>query len=150
MKILLLVTIGLTFTLISNAQSIVNYSYDLSGNRIYRGLIRIESARKTKITDTTSYANDANEKVPLEEDKSIKEIKIFPNPTSGELKIEILGFDPEQSSEAYIFNLSGSLIVAKKPLTGNDILDISGCPVGNYVMKVILGKDTYEWKVIKE
>lgn len=132
------------------SQTVVNFAYDNSGNRIYRGIIKIESKKSGHITDTTSFSGESQEQKVLEENQGKLQIKIYPNPTRGQIRVEILGLDPSKTSSMKLYNLKGLVVAAKANLTGNDIVDLSGSPVGAYVLKIQIEDNVFEWKILKE
>ncbi len=79
-----------------------------------------------------------------------KKILIYPNPTQGQLKVDIEGYQEEPNSGLYLYNLSGNLITSKSPANSSTVLDLSPYPVGSYILKIIIGDKKTEWKIIKE
>jgi hypothetical protein len=129
------------------------YSYDAMGNRIGRNTIRLKSSAfyAAKRDSATMAINDSIAPGEIFE-KAGKDytIKIFPNPTRGELKVQITNFDFSQNSAIHVYSASGKLVAQKSPATGSDIIDLLSQPNGMYVMKILLGEKTSEWKIIKE
>jgi hypothetical protein len=129
----------------------IKFTHDASGNRTGRNVIRLKSAL-TYFTLSDSVNNEDYN--PFPESKFYEDanynIKIYPNPTHGELKVEISDFDFSKKSGIYIYNLSGSLISQKSPATGLDIIDLQNNKNGIYLMKIVLGDKTSEWTIIKE
>lgn len=129
----------------------VYYSYDDAGNRDYRGPeIKLTSKKSAQIIDSTATLENQPEENLVEEKLGETVVKIYPNPTRGQLRVEITGFDPAQQSAIYLYTLSGTMVTAKQPLTGDDVIDLSSNPLGTYILKLKLGEKVSEWKVIKE
>ncbi|HEY4786689.1 MAG TPA: T9SS type A sorting domain-containing protein [Bacteroidales bacterium] len=130
------------------AQTKIKYGYDNTGNRQSRHLIILTS-------DTTSSATAQTEKSAKDqkvfsETVGDKKILIYPNPTKGQLLIEIQGYDKEDKTLLYLYNLSGNLMI-NSVITENSIpLDLSGYSPGTYILKLTLGNKTSEWKIVKE
>lgn len=133
-----------------SAQTVVYYSYDGAGNRTYRGLIKLPSMKSAKIADAASYIANKPEEKKIEEKQGDLKIIIYPNPTHGELKIETEGYETGTTTGVYLYNLSGSLLINKSPAGATLTLDLSGYPVGIYILKIQLGDMVSKWKVLKE
>jgi hypothetical protein len=146
---------GITETSIPGLHGPLWYSYDKNGNRTGRNTIKLKagsfvaSARDSalaadamngQITDPEIYQGAAGESF----------VKIYPNPTRGELKVEITDFDFAQKSAIYVYNTAGHLVAQKSPATDMNIINLLHQPNGMYIMKILLGDKTSEWKVIKE
>ncbi len=139
------------------AQTTIYYSYDNAGNRTYRGTIPMPTLKSAKV-DSTELAllnqqsdPQAGKKKEVFEDKlGEQKILIYPNPTQGELRVDITGFDLSVESSITIYNPSGKLIAKKGPLSGSDVMNISTYPNGIYIMRVSIGDKMSEWKILKE
>jgi hypothetical protein len=123
-----------------SAQTTVYYQYDDAGNRIHRGIIPLQSARP----------DSSNQKKVFEDDLGNKKVLIYPNPTHGQLQIELQGFDKEIKTNLFLYNLSGTLLTSKSITNSSEIIDLSTNPVGMYILKIVWGDKTSEWKIIKE
>lgn len=126
------------FPLLLFGQDKVRYTYDSSGNRTKKEVIILTQSSQTK-----------SEKV-LQEVVSEREIKIYPNPTKGLLKIEIPDVENITSGEAVIYNMSGQLILKKKLSSKQTEVDLSSRPKGVYILHISIDKEKTVWKIIKE
>jgi hypothetical protein len=138
---------------IAKAQTAVNYSYDSNGNRILRTISLpvtkvVQSSLKSDID--SSYLKEEIKGNEFEDQINEQRIFIYPNPTHGELRIKITGYDLLTQSSIRVYNLKGSLVTTINPLTGNDIVNLSSSPLGTYVVKIQIGDKISEWKVVKE
>ncbi len=130
------------FTTCASAQTIIKFTYDAAGNRTERSIYfgksseaPIDSASTTKpITDW------------------IKEMKItiYPNPTRGQLTVEIANMPEDVTGEVTLFSLEGKPMQQQKILKTSSPLDISAYPMGMYILRVQVGPDKTEWKIVKE
>jgi hypothetical protein len=77
-------------------------------------------------------------------------IEIYPNPTQGELKVDLSGFDLSSKNAIYIVNTLGKLVKQVTPIGVSNIIDLTGLPNGTYIMRIIIGDRSSEWKIIKE
>lgn len=129
-----------------NAQTTVSYIYDAAGRRIERNIIILKTA-KPDLGDTM----DTEKKKEVFKD-SIGEQKvlIYPNPTRGELMIEIQGYKQELKTIVYLYNLSGNLLLNPNPTNSTFSLDLSAYAIGTYILKIVFGDKVSEWKIIKE
>nr|WP_319998175.1 T9SS type A sorting domain-containing protein [uncultured Draconibacterium sp.] len=121
------------------------FSYDDSGNREQR--IYIGTALKSaSIENSTAF----NEEKPIRENLGFGEIKIYPNPTKGNLIVEIPDFEAEKIN-ILVFNLQGKEIM-NKTSSPNSInqLSLYNLPSGMYVLKIVAGQESSDWKIIKD
>ena len=81
-------------------------------------------------------------------DATIKKnnIKIYPNPNNGVFTLDLP--QKEQSSEIYIYNLSGKL-VQQVNTSNNNVIDINKQPSGIYFVKVVQQNGVNTVKIIK-
>ena len=80
--------------------------------------------------------------VSLTIDETTQEMKIFPNPTKGELKIET----NEQIEKITVFDIIGNIILTSKS-TENDLSEL---PNGIYFLKIYTKNGVYTEKIIIE
>lgn len=128
----------------------VTFDYDASGNRISRNYIILKSAKVTPAESSSQSTIKEPDKKPYKDKSGNADIIIYPNPTSGNLKVEIANFDFKQKSAIYVYDLQGKMIIQKSPATGSDIIDLSSYTNGLYIMKIELGDKISEWKIMKE
>lgn len=76
----------------------VSYSYDSAGNRVKREILFEKQSAPSRDISNPEYFSEV-----LDE----KEIRIYPNPTEGLLKIEIKGYTDSDECGLSIFNMSG-------------------------------------------
>lgn len=114
------------------------YSYDVTGNRT--------SSQAIIFRGENSQDNDS---VPRRHNLSLRRISIYPNPTEGQLRVEITGSDYFDGASITIYNASGSVIYNDSELdTVNDI-DLTLCPNGIYLLIIRIDGETSSWKIIK-
>lgn len=143
---------GFILTILSakilSAQTPVIYLYDDAGNRIFR-TIELKSAN----ADSSNKGNAVSAilKPEVFQDKlGDKKILIYPNPTRGQLKIDIEGYQEEVYSGLYLYTVSGGLLFSKSPANSSMEVDLSDFPVGTYILKIVLGNYKSDWKILKE
>lgn len=125
------------------AQSI-EYTYDMAGNRLTRKVITISTPaaakRNTEKADTVVVS-----------DKLLAlSIKIYPNPTTGVLGVEILGASDDEDVRITVFGGQGAQLHSIKAQTGVNPIDISAYPNGWYILRIVSGNENKEFKIIKK
>lgn len=130
-------------------QTPISYSYDASGNRQTRKVVTLKSGSIDQSEVTSSDSASIKPEV-FQESLGETTIKIYPNPTKGELQVGITGIDNTKESFIQVFNLSGVIISEKKPLSDSNIIDLSARPTGTYLLKIYLNNKVSEWKILKE
>jgi YD repeat-containing protein len=126
-----------------------SYGYDASGNRTSRTFTLKSATIPQK--DSISSRQEISEIEPeiLEDLINDRKVRIYPNPTRGAVGIEI----PElQDLPAMIrlFGIQGNLIrtfTVKGEFTN---IDLSNQSPGMYILKISVGGQSSDWKIIKE
>ena len=124
------------------SQDKVTYGYDAAGNRISRTIIF--SPRSAPI--------------PVEEEQpavyferlSDIQLKIYPNPTTGLLTVEISNLPEGETATIRLYAMSGQLISTFNNISHTVNIDISSQPAGIYLMNIVAGEYRTEWKIIKK
>lgn len=119
------------------------YTYDASGNRTERVIDLTKSAQ------IQGNSSSTEKEQMIEEGLAEFNIKIYPNPTKGALKIEIPGLGNEYARLA-IYNNQGKLIIDKKVSKFVNEVNLSRYPSGMYILKILIGQNSSEWKIIKD
>lgn len=121
------------------AQNKIGFSYDESGNRVKREIVMTPSLNKAK-SQSASYFDMVSD----------RQVEISPNPTEGQLRVEILNGDSSMDGEAIVYSSSGAK-VATCPISNRaSDLDISSCANGIYILRVNIGDSSTSWKIIKK
>ena len=124
------------------AQTNVCYTYDKAGNRTNRTIcLKSEEAS----SDSVSIA-----KIPITENLGEMVITLYPNPTKGQLMVQITHMPDNTMGEITLYDLSGRLVTVQNTVNENTMLDLSVQPLGIYVLRIRVGGKVSEWKVIKE
>ncbi len=147
---LIIIILSNAITEVGYAQTI-QYSYDEAGNRDTR-TIQV-GGQKSMIIDG-SNSTFIEELLKVEETfKAILgdiEITIYPNPNQGQMIVQIDNMPKDVKSSIIVYDLAGKAIYRKEYLTVYTDVDITDSPNGTYVLKIMVGKETSEWKVIKK
>lgn len=133
----------LLFTLCASALADrVTYSYDASGNRT-------DSQREIVFTRGASNSKSAQSKKYLDS-LSLARIAIYPNPTEGDLRIDITGIEDFTDTELTVRSLNGSVLEHIQPLDVTNEMDLTNYADGIYLVIIKLKDQSTTWKIIKK
>ncbi len=136
------------FTGFLTAQT-VDYTYDDNGNRIRR-VITLKSAVINDAEPGTEDESNAGEENKEEYSDQLPDyiVKIYPNPTRGELNIEISGSGDDIQAEYMIYSQAGVLLERKKQPAFSFTVDFSKYPEGMYILRLTISGQTSVWNII--
>ncbi|MCQ2228327.1 MAG: T9SS type A sorting domain-containing protein [Bacteroidales bacterium] len=123
----------------SMAQS-VTYAYDANGNRIKREIV--VGSNKSITTD------DDIDVSPVYDAIGNYDIKIYPNPTHGMLRVDIVTIGDETFS-IDVFDMNGRNVYRIANADNVNAIDLTSCENGMYVLVIIKGDEKRTWKIIK-
>ncbi len=149
--VILFLTLMSSFEMLLS-QSSFSFKYDPAGNRIRRTVTVGGGTQKSlSIYDpNTGKVKDEKNLKSLEEKLGGLEITIYPNPNRGEMVVRIDNLPSDERSLIKVYEAGGRLILQKKKLQPYTYLDITHSPPGIYFLKIFIGKEVSEWKVIKK
>lgn len=129
---------------------IASFSYDASGNRANRTMQTIELGLPTK----SGSKNNSEEKEVKEEEYAFQKladgnVRIYPNPTQGELKVSLEGFETTEGISLMLYNIQGQLIENKEIVSNLSELDLTSQASGIYFLKLVRGNEKLDYKIIK-
>jgi len=78
------------------------------------------------------------------------EIKIYPNPTTEKITLEISGWKSLQTGRFSLYTLTGQLLQEQPVSSATTTVSLAGFPTGVYMLKVRMNDITEEWKIIKQ
>ena len=116
----------------------ISYSYDLAGNRVKREIVMSSLAPKNSLV--TGFT----------EVLAKKNIRIYPNPTKGHLRVEVVGYDSTDKCLLQVFNATGALIINRKATLPFTEINITNQPNGIYLLLITLNGENTKWKIIKK
>lgn len=134
-------TFSCLFTAVMFSMTVVgqiSYSYDLAGNRVKREIVMSSLAPKNSLV--TGFT----------EVLAKKNIRIYPNPTKGHLRVEVVGYDSTDKCLLQVFNATGALIINKKATLPFTEINITNQPNGIYLLQITLNGENTKWKIIKK
>lgn len=131
---------------VSQAQSFsASYLYDANGNRYL-----------AQVTYLLKSAHIAADQSNIQSVDSITKcvIKIYPNPTHGDLVLEITGVTPQklssQSNPIQIVNLQGKTVMEISTMGSFNPVDISTLANGIYILRIQLNGKVWTYKIVKD
>jgi hypothetical protein len=142
-KKLLLSTIVVLLSINLLSQTI-SYEYDANGNRIKREVI-VLNTKSSIIENVSDSIENPSLYVINKED-----FKIYPNPTKGNLKIDISSQVNIDNIYINIINVKGQKIYERRDVSMSYNLDLFSQVNGVYILNVIVNDKKYSWKIIKE
>ncbi|MFP5471076.1 MAG: T9SS type A sorting domain-containing protein [Bacteroidia bacterium] len=132
------------------------YTYDEAGNRIKRKFILLElKEAPPELTDMIQAIEEIEEENNTLDETDYNDkvdgrtIAIYPNPTKGQLKLEI--GDVLNINQAYIrvTDISGKELFYNDKLETTMLYDLSNQADGMYLMTISINGKRSEWKIIK-
>lgn len=132
-------------SLASMAQSKIGFAYDAAGNRVKREIViqnfqESEAKRQAFNSRTQTFSDIVND----------HSIKIYPNPTEGNLTISISGLKKSDKSSYGVYNVQGAQIMADNIDADNFNIDISCYPSGVYLLRITINGNPTSWKIVKK
>ncbi|MDR2425243.1 MAG: T9SS type A sorting domain-containing protein [Prevotellaceae bacterium] len=138
----------------------IEYEYDASGNRVKRSIstrsMEIDTALlyqtvadsidMDKMNDFDLIVHSDDENV---EDKTLN-VKVYPNPTSGILDVEVDNLQANQRARLEIYTFAGRQVKRIERLQNRQSLDISNQPAGIYLFRIVVDEKSATLKVIKQ
>tara|TARA_B100000965_G_C19231974_1_gene600529 strand:- start:109 stop:525 length:417 start_codon:yes stop_codon:yes gene_type:complete len=117
-----------------NAQSL-SFSYDEAGNRTLKQII-------------LSKENESRKKTEFEEQLDSITFKIYPNPTSDLLNIE-LSKDKKESISYYLIDINGK-ILTQGVIYNSGQINLSQYSDGVYFLELIGVEEKTSWRILKK
>lgn len=144
------------FALDSDAHSQVflprTYEYDAAGNRVLRKVLELKNLEtdtsNNMLADHISYSqeNIPKREVAFEEQIGDVSIRVFPNPTQGELTLQC---NDSVSGSYEILSQSGQLLQNGRIVSNISHIDFSPFPSGVYLLRLNMKNQSETWKIIK-
>lgn len=145
-----IILIQTSFLFAQNNSLNFEFGYDNNGNRVYRKVITLTKTEldSTKKNDTifsiSSTLDFANQKLGL------KNISVYPNPTTDELKVWIEPFEKFERGDILINDLNGQKVYESKIFNQGSSIHLSSLANGIYFMTVLIDNQKIYWKIIKK
>lgn len=144
-KIALITAILLTSAALNAQTYSASYTYDANGNRISATVIYLSQAPSTT-------PPIVEEELPLDQNNKLT-INIFPNPTHGNLRVELTGATEEQLSSPNnsirVWDVQGKLLFSVPALGSSNTVDLSGYSNGVYIMQLFFNGKAKDYRIVK-
>ena len=134
------------FYLSAFSQNAIRFAYDALGNRVKREIV----LQNSDVVKRNMSSEEKKEDNFYSDMLSEKQIRIWPNPTEGHLKVEIQGLAPEEKACLRITSMSGAVVNVKETTSPVSELDLSHCINGIYLLHIATGRQETPWKIIKK
>ena len=128
----------------TTTKQVVEFSYDEHGNRTKRALTTIT------ITNPQQVKKNQQDIEPTEDFMGERTIKIFPNPTRGDLNVNITNLKENDHLTVTIYDMNGRTIISTPITEGSNAVDMNAQAQGMYIMLITNGKERLEYKIVKE
>lgn len=149
-KLLTLFLLALLYPCIQQAQNKkYEHDYDATGNRIAQRVVNMTKSSQ-KGQDSLNANEDVSGSEIYEETLGELEIKVYPNPTKGKLKVSISTPEEIHNSRLDLISPSGKTLFSRSGLGEEIEIDITGSPSGIYLMQIQINKTTSHWKIVKQ
>ncbi|MDT3738618.1 MAG: T9SS type A sorting domain-containing protein [Candidatus Kapabacteria bacterium] len=110
-------------------------TYDDSGNRLSRTFTNV-ILKSVDTTMTETAVGNFN-------------IKIYPNPTKGQLTLIIANLGSNDKVQLFLTDFSGNELARMDFSTAENTIDMSKHVNGTYFLRVVIGEQTETFKIIK-
>lgn len=130
-----------SFTLISTllySQS-VGYVYDMAGNCTNRNTITLRNSVDYELQNTPEVFVD----------NIFQNIKIYPNPTKGQLRVDIGDYNAKDVIIIEVYDLIGKQLIKDQVYQSIQDLDLSSYTNGIYILIIKRNGSSSDWKIIK-
>jgi len=130
----------------------IEYTYDLAGNRTLRQVLSISSPSENTTPDTTTIFNQPGQVPPgISETDGAHEIRLFPNPTTGNVNLNVTNLTDASQSGYAVYSTSGVALKEEGVLNEKNIIPFAPLSPGSYILKVkVNGRWVAEFKVVKK
>ncbi|MCL2290413.1 MAG: T9SS type A sorting domain-containing protein [Bacteroidetes bacterium] len=125
-----------------------SYEYDDAGNRVCRKVVYLPDWKSSPTEDSTTTKLFVPEY--FVEKIAQVEMKIYPNPTTEKITLEISNMENLQTGTFKLFSITGQFLQEQPVHSATTTVSLAGLPKGTYLLKVQINHRTEEWKIIKQ
>lgn len=120
------------------------YGYDANGNRV--------STMVVPFSLQNAPAQPLDDSVIIDPENSLA-VKLFPNPTKGDIRIDIESITPDQLNDPQnalrVWDMQGKLLWESLKVATTNTVDLADYPNGIYIVQLTLCGSTKSYKIIK-
>lgn len=121
----------------------VQFVYDNAGNRVGRAIV-LASAPKTR-----GEVGDSINSEIYTDNFAEYHLHVYPNPTHGELRIELQGLPQNESFHLLISNTSSMIVFERNCVNNPTVVDMTDSPIGIYIMRIQYKSYIKDYKIIR-
>jgi len=122
------------------------YEYDASGNRTARKTVRLMESPPAPPEDSLQVTSNEY----FVEKVAQIEMKIYPNPATEKIMLEITNLQDLQTGVFKLYNLNGQLLKECPVQSVSTEVSLAGLSAGVYILKVNINGRVEDWKIIKQ
>jgi hypothetical protein len=143
LKQVLMVLCLMLSSFLALGQTRFEYIYDNAGNRIKRQVITLTKAIPQTKEDSIQLVK------PVEEVVENVKVKVYPNPTHGQVHVELEGRAWEPKITVHLLTLYGRILREFERKDSFFDLDLSGYSEGVYILLIAFKEKRCSFKIIK-
>lgn len=121
------------------------YTYDANGNRLTAKVVYLSQS-------PTSPPAIVEGEINVDPETNLT-IRIYPNPTQGDLRVELTGATPEEfntsSNAIKVWDMQGRLLLCISPICSSNVVDLSRLSNGTYIMQLFFCGRMKDYKIVK-
>jgi YD repeat-containing protein len=132
-----------------HSQTKISYEYDDAGNRIERVIVIDKLSILEPFPEDDQRDNERQK--PFEEQFNQRKISIYPNPTKGNLAVNISGIDFNSTCKGLLYSMMGKKII-EFDIQSNTITPVKmdHLSPGMYILILIIDKEKLSYKIVKQ
>ncbi len=120
----------------------IAFGYDDNGNRIERKIVILNERSVASSIDATKE----QENIPI----LYRELKVYPNPTLGQVKVELPVTENDAPFTYRVLTTTGQVILSGLSANGVVDFDLSAQPVGIYFVALRNASTTYNLQIVRQ
>ncbi len=78
------------------------------------------------------------------------QVSVYPNPTVGNLEMEISNLSGSEQGYVVLYDLNGKPLFRTEDLNSVIKMELESKPAGSYILQLVIGDQKKEWRVVKE
>ncbi len=148
-----------------NAQVQFRYTYDNAGNCVERNYIyysmsamvadslMIESFAQDSLSQSSLRSANKEDDIQMpvyQEELPSNRVLIYPNPTKGDLSVEVTNTSEKTTGEVCLYDMKGKIITCQSLQEEKISFDLGRQPAGIYILKINISDVVSTWKIFKE
>jgi hypothetical protein len=122
----------------------ISYTYDAAGNRIARKYVT------ATLTRSANASNEQPDSTNVEAGLGELKVTLYPNPTRGTIVVGITGYDSQTPILLTLFTPDGKLLKSLSAQSDRTPIEMASYAAGWYLLRVVSGDKTLEFKIIKQ